>query len=85
MLELTVVRDTEPEEDELYTVILSQPDGGATLGQITQKRVIIEANDAPYGLLEIYPAGTRSVVHLSICLSISLSLSLSFALHWKNK
>ena len=64
MLELTVIKDTEPEEAEHYTVLLSQPDGGATLGRITQKEVIIEGNDAPYGLLEIYSAGTKCVIML---------------------
>ena len=63
MLDLTVTLDSEPEEAEIFIVVLSQPQGGATLGQVSQKVVIIERNDAPYGLIEIYPAGARYVIY----------------------
>ena len=51
--------DDIPEEAERFIVVLQQPVGGATLGMITQKAIVVERNDAPYGMLEIYPAGTR--------------------------
>ena len=46
--------DSIPEEVEVFHVQLLQPIGGATLGSVTRKTVIIERNDAPYGLLEIF-------------------------------
>jgi len=53
-LEISAVADSAPEEMEVFYVQLQQPTGGATLGMVTRKTVIIERNDAPYGLLEIF-------------------------------
>ena len=62
ILEISATGDDAPEEDETFTVILDTPDGGAELGPRSQRTLVVERNDAPYGLLQIYPAETRYVV-----------------------
>lgn len=52
-LELTALDDDFPEHDEIFTIQLLAPDNLAKLGTLTQKNVIIEANDSPAGLLQI--------------------------------
>ena len=59
ILEISVVADDIPEEAEVFTLLLHPPEGGATLGDIIRRTIIVERNDAPYGLLEIYPSGSR--------------------------
>ena len=59
-LELKVTDDDIPEEAETFVVTLLPPDK-ASLGLITQRTIVIERNDAPYGLLQVFPAGTRYV------------------------
>lgn len=59
-LEITVVGDDEPEEAETFILTLLPPDE-ASLGLITQRTIVIERNDAPYGLVQIHPAGTRYI------------------------
>ena len=58
VLQLQAVADDVPEEREIFYVTLLPP-GGATLGAIARKTVTIERNDAPYGLLEIFIAGSK--------------------------
>ncbi len=58
-LTLSAVADDIPEEAEVYRVVLGAPDGGATLGPLNRKTLIIERNDAPYGLMQLYPSGSR--------------------------
>ena len=65
VLSLTAVADDIPEEAETFYVILYDPEGGAGLGDVTLKTVVIDRNDSPYGLLQIYPVGTRWVDNLS--------------------
>ncbi len=59
MLQLRAVDDDIPEERELFYLTLLPPEGGATLGTVTRKTVIVERNDAPYGLMEIFVSGTK--------------------------
>ena len=53
--------DDIPEEREIFYLTLLPPEGGASLGTVSRKTVIIERNDAPYGLLEIFTDGNRFV------------------------
>ena len=70
LLEISAVADSIPEEMEVFHVQLVQPVGGATLGSVTRKTVIIERNDAPYGLLEIFTLNKYclKLKHLHSCL-----------------
>lgn len=47
------------DQDELYTVTLLQPDGGAILGQVNQKFVILQSKGTPSGIVQIYVANTK--------------------------
>ena len=51
--------DDIPEEREIFHILLMQPEGGATLGPVSRKTLIIERNDAPYGRMDIYIAGSK--------------------------
>ena len=55
--------DDIPEEREIFYLTLLPPEGGASLGAVSRKTVMIERNDAPYGLLEIFTAGSRYVTN----------------------
>lgn len=59
MLQLQAVADDIPEEKEMYYLSLLPPEGGATLGTVARRTIIVERNDAPYGLLEIYIANSK--------------------------
>ncbi|CAG2257626.1 ADGRV1 [Mytilus edulis] len=58
ILELEAVDDSQPEQRERFTVRLLQPSNGGLLGQHTDKVVIINPNDSPNGLIQIYARGT---------------------------
>ncbi|XP_055956200.1 adhesion G-protein coupled receptor V1 [Patella vulgata] len=59
-LEISVLDDDTPESEERFIVELLQPDNGATLGTSKQVTLIIQANDSPQGLFEIFVSSTRS-------------------------
>ena len=59
VLELTALSDNEPEEMEMFSLILKQPDGGAALGDIFSKFIFVEKSDSPYGLVELFAAENR--------------------------
>ena len=59
VLQLQAVADDIPEEQEMFYLSLLPPEGGAKLGSVSRKTVIIERNDAPYGLIEIFISGSR--------------------------
>lgn len=59
VIEVSAVDDDDPETEEEFVVKLQAPDNGATLGAVTTATVVVQPNDSPYGLFEIYPAGTR--------------------------
>ena len=61
VLSISAVADDIPEERELFTLSLLPPEGGAKLGKNVQITIAIERNDAPYGLIQLYQAGGRSV------------------------
>ena len=55
MLQISAVRDTEPELEELFQVFLLNPVGGARLGVVTNATIVIDRNDAPFGNMQIFP------------------------------
>ncbi|GFR83307.1 G-protein coupled receptor 98-like, partial [Elysia marginata] len=59
VLVLEVVNDDTPEVEETFTLTLQEPPGDAILGAITSRTLVVAASDAPYGLMEIYTAGSR--------------------------
>ena len=63
MLEISAVADDLPEEAEVFHVFLYPPEGGAALGAIRNRTLIIERNDSPYGLVQIYVAGSKLGTH----------------------
>ncbi|XP_075895105.1 adhesion G-protein coupled receptor V1 isoform X2 [Nelusetta ayraudi] len=60
MLEIRAVLDAEPEVNETFTVTLSNPTGGARLGDQLQVFVTVLENLAPSGLFRIRPTVNRT-------------------------
>lgn len=60
MVEIWAVLDGEPEGNETFTVMLSNPTGGARLGEQLQTFVTVLENLAPAGLFRITPSINRS-------------------------
>ena len=58
-IELTALDDSEPEQVERFTVQLKNPDNSAVLGGYTQRLVLVNPNDSPNGLINLYFRGTR--------------------------
>ena len=63
MLVLETVNDDTPEVEETFTLTLQEPPGDAILGDITSRTLVIEASDAPFGLMEIYTADSRQRIY----------------------
>lgn len=58
------------DQNELYTVTLLQPDGGAVLGTINQKFLLLQSKGTPSGIVQIYVANTKydfSFIMLNLC------------------
>uniref|UniRef100_A0A8D3DRH1 Adhesion G-protein coupled receptor V1 n=1 Tax=Scophthalmus maximus TaxID=52904 RepID=A0A8D3DRH1_SCOMX len=55
MLEIWAVLDAEPEANETFTITLSNPTGGARLGDQLQTAITVLENMAPSGLFRIGP------------------------------
>lgn len=60
MLEIWAVLDAEPEANETFTVTLSNPTGGARLGNQLQMLITVLENLPPSGLFRIGPTINRS-------------------------
>ncbi|XP_045890437.1 adhesion G-protein coupled receptor V1 [Micropterus dolomieu] len=60
MLEIWAVRDAEPEVNETFTATLSNPTGGARLGDQLQTLITVLENLAPSGLFRIGPTINRT-------------------------
>lgn len=60
MLEIWAVLDAEPEVNETFSVTLSNPTGGARLGDQLQIMITVLENLAPSGLFRIGPTINRS-------------------------
>ncbi|XP_029296357.1 LOW QUALITY PROTEIN: adhesion G-protein coupled receptor V1 [Cottoperca gobio] len=62
---LSLMPDTEPELEELYTVQLTAVEGGATLDanpNLTRMRIRVRANDEPHGVFSLNPEQQSIVV-----------------------
>ncbi|XP_055742122.1 adhesion G-protein coupled receptor V1 isoform X1 [Salvelinus fontinalis] len=59
-LEIWAVLDAEPEVNETFTVTLSNPTGGARLGETLHTLVTVLQNSAPLGLFRIAPSLNRT-------------------------
>nr|XP_006812422.1 PREDICTED: G protein coupled receptor 98-like protein isoform X1 [Saccoglossus kowalevskii] len=55
VLEISAVLDNEPELDESFMVTLLEPTGGSQLGFPNTGYIQVADNDAPFGLMQIYP------------------------------
>ncbi|XP_069555964.1 adhesion G-protein coupled receptor V1 [Brachyistius frenatus] len=60
MLEIRAVLDAEPEANETFTLTLSNPTGGARLGDQLQTLITVLENVAPSGLFRIGPTLNRT-------------------------
>ncbi|XP_035665839.1 adhesion G-protein coupled receptor V1-like [Branchiostoma floridae] len=56
ILEISAVMDNLPEFAEMFVVTLLDPSGGAKLSDMTTVYITVEANDYPYGRIDIYPS-----------------------------
>ncbi|XP_060082724.1 adhesion G-protein coupled receptor V1-like [Ylistrum balloti] len=59
-IELIALDDSEPEQLERFTVKLKEADNSAVLGRYLERMVIINPNDSPNGLMQLYIRGTRN-------------------------
>uniref|UniRef100_A0A673Z153 Adhesion G-protein coupled receptor V1 n=1 Tax=Salmo trutta TaxID=8032 RepID=A0A673Z153_SALTR len=59
-LEIWAVLDAEPEVNETFTVTLSNPTGGARLGDTLHTLITVLQNSAPLGLFRIAPSLNRT-------------------------
>ncbi|KAM7416521.1 hypothetical protein PAMA_018533 [Pampus argenteus] len=64
MLEIWAVLDAEPEVNETFTVTLSNPTGGARLGDRLHAPITVLENIAPSGLFRIGPTLNRTNTHV---------------------
>ncbi|KAM7391822.1 hypothetical protein PAMP_022479 [Pampus punctatissimus] len=64
MLEIWAVLDADPEVNETFTVTLSNPTGGARLGDQLHAPITILENLAPSGLFRIGPTLNRTNTHV---------------------
>ncbi|KAK1892564.1 Adhesion G-protein coupled receptor V1, partial [Dissostichus eleginoides] len=65
---LSLMPDTVPELEELYTVQLTAVEGGATLEanpNLTRTRIRVRANDEPYGVFALNPEEMSIMVSVS--------------------
>ncbi|XP_071965307.1 adhesion G-protein coupled receptor V1-like isoform X2 [Antedon mediterranea] len=62
VLHVSAVLDNDPELQEEFLVKLFPPTGGAILGPTVNATIIVADNDSPYGLIQIYPQGSRSSI-----------------------
>lgn len=60
MLEIWTILDAESEMNETFVLTLSDPTGGAQLGEQLQVLITILENSAPSGLFRIGPTLNRS-------------------------
>ncbi|RXN21226.1 G- coupled receptor 98-like protein [Labeo rohita] len=65
-LEIWAVLDAEPEMNETFTVTLSNPTGGARLGDSLQTFITVLQNQAPLGLFRISPSLNRTLDTLTM-------------------
>lgn len=67
MVEIWAILDGEPEVNETFAVTLSNPTGGARLGDQLQTFVTVLENVAPAGLFRIMPSVNRSKNVINTC------------------
>ncbi|XP_051546873.1 adhesion G-protein coupled receptor V1 isoform X1 [Myxocyprinus asiaticus] len=65
-LEIWAVLDAEPEMNETFTVTLSNPTGGARLGDSLQTFITVLQNQAPLGLFRISPSTNRTLDTMTV-------------------
>ncbi|KAK9974393.1 hypothetical protein ABG768_022494 [Culter alburnus] len=65
-LEIWAVLDAEPEMNETFTVTLSNPTGGARLGDSLQTYITVLQNQAPLGLFRISPSFNRTLDTMTV-------------------
>ncbi|MBN3308256.1 GPR98 protein, partial [Amia calva] len=58
-LQISAVLDEEPEINETFAITLSNPSGGARLGESLQTLITVLQNQAPLGLFRIFPLQNR--------------------------
>ncbi|KAM3610925.1 uncharacterized protein V6R79_010649 [Siganus canaliculatus] len=94
MLEIWAVLDAEPEVNETFTVILSNPTGGARLGDQLQTFITVLENLAPSGLFRIVPTINRTSTEVvadeggrTVFLTVSRSngLESSVSVEWETQ
>ena len=59
MIELSSVSGITLNNDERYTVRLLSVDGGAVLGTIISRTLVLLASASPSGVMQLYIAGSR--------------------------
>ncbi|XP_078413685.1 adhesion G-protein coupled receptor V1 [Cetorhinus maximus] len=66
ILQISAILDEEAEMDEQFLVTLYAATGGARLGEKVQTLITVLQNQAPLGLLNIFPLENRSEKYMSV-------------------
>ncbi|XP_014662998.1 PREDICTED: G-protein coupled receptor 98-like isoform X2 [Priapulus caudatus] len=66
VLQIRAIQDNVPEKEELFRLELFKPEGGGQLGTMANRYIYIAENDAPHGLIEIYPHNVRNKSIVSV-------------------
>uniref|UniRef100_A0A3B4V3U8 Adhesion G-protein coupled receptor V1 n=1 Tax=Seriola dumerili TaxID=41447 RepID=A0A3B4V3U8_SERDU len=82
LLEIWAVLDAEPEVNETFTVTLSNPTGGARLGDQLQTPITVLENLAPSGLFLVADEGGRTVF---LAVSRSNGLESAVSVEWETQ
>jgi len=78
VIELSPLSDLRLHTDERYTVRLLSVDGGAILGTVVSRTLVLLASASPSGVMQLYFADSRHAIIAIVNLSLQHGLSHTF-------